>query len=267
VDLLKYPIEKLFHFIASIVPGFVALLIFEFSSPGSFDWFLDNDSLGYTTKVTLILVVAFVVGYSLSTFLNGLIGAIYGAIGARFPAKYQAPSTIEVAPWRDRRWRTVLKKHLGSQAPNDTILMSKDSFESRRKMFEVVVEPLRSMKISELELEKLSVEIDDGKWAEWYDHYHQQIATEVRNDLVALMRNDLNFNLEVTGVYLLVSAAIVPGLKHWWYFAFAIGWILIGIAQSLAGWQRYRNKWMTLTDQIRYLSDTAPPDSAKGASA
>jgi hypothetical protein len=228
---------------------------------------LDSDSLGYKTKISLTLVVAFIVGYSVSTFLNSFLSGIYGAIGARVALKYEAPHSVAVAPWRDRRWRAVLKKHLGAQAPNDSILMSKESFESRRKMLESMMEPLRSMKINELELEKLNLEIDDGKWAEWYDLYHQQIATEIRNDFVAYVRNDLNFNLEATGVYLLLSSTLVPALRNWRCFTFSIGWLVIGVAQSFAGWQRYGNKWMTLTDQIRYLSDSAPADSAKGASA
>src|ERR1700722_18902833 len=38
-DLTKYPIEKLLFFVAGIIPGMAALLIFDSAAPGSFAWF------------------------------------------------------------------------------------------------------------------------------------------------------------------------------------------------------------------------------------
>jgi hypothetical protein len=56
MDPFKYPIEHLFDFVAGVIPGFTALISF----------------LGYKTKLFLILVVAFVIGNNMTTFLRAL---------------------------------------------------------------------------------------------------------------------------------------------------------------------------------------------------
>src|SRR5438128_12681635 len=101
MDLSKYPLDKLASFIAAIIPGFAALLIFNLAAPGSFMWFFGLGSLGYNTKLTLILIAAFVIGISLTTLLNGLLGGAGGVLGGM---TYKHPSQYDVAPWRDPQW-------------------------------------------------------------------------------------------------------------------------------------------------------------------
>src|ERR1019366_7110704 len=111
MDFSKYPLEKLFYFLAGVIPGFVALFIFQLAVPGSFGWFFNLGFLGYRTKLSLILLAAFVVGNTLTTFLSGFLrfigGAYFGGIVALRP--YRPPRSYVVAPWRDPKWRTVLK--------------------------------------------------------------------------------------------------------------------------------------------------------------
>src|SRR5258707_589380 len=66
MNLSKYPLEKVFFFLAGIIPGFVALLIFQLAAPGTFGWFFTLGFLGYKTKLGLILLSAFIIGNSLT---------------------------------------------------------------------------------------------------------------------------------------------------------------------------------------------------------
>lgn len=81
MDLPKFPFEKIFYFAAGIIPGFVALLIYQLGVPGSFVWFFTLGFLGYRTKLSLILLAGFIIGNSMTTFLNSLLGAAGGAYG------------------------------------------------------------------------------------------------------------------------------------------------------------------------------------------
>ncbi len=95
MDLSKYPLEKLLYFVAGVIPGFVALLIFHVAAPGSFGWFFSLGFLGYRTKVALVVLTAFVVGNSMTRFLSGFLGAIGGAIGGA--VGYKPPQSLEIA--------------------------------------------------------------------------------------------------------------------------------------------------------------------------
>lgn len=123
MDFTKFPLEKLLFFVAGVIPGFVALLIFGLAHPAAFNWFFVLGFLGYKTKLCLILLVAFVVGNSLTTFLERFLAAIGGAIGGAAASRpYQAPYSCNVAPWRDPSWRAILKKHFGAEARRTPML-------------------------------------------------------------------------------------------------------------------------------------------------
>ena len=251
MDFSKYPLERFFYFIAGIIPGLVALLI---SAPGSVRWFLGLTFLGYRTKLSLIALVAFVVGNSLTAFLTALLGSLGGAYGAVVGMRpYEAPSTYPIAPWRDPRWRSVLKKRLGAQTPNDTVLHSPELFSLKLRAVELIPEGQRAVALAELNLEKTRTEIDDSNWAQWYDHYRGIVYQPKNPDPVVQVRHGLGFNLETTSLYVLVSAVFVPSLRHWWCILPSCLWILILIAQEYSGVKRFTNIWSTLSDQINYL--------------
>jgi hypothetical protein len=59
MDWSRYPLDKLVFFVAGIIPGSVALLVYQLAVPGSFNWFFALGFLGYRSKLTLIVLVAF----------------------------------------------------------------------------------------------------------------------------------------------------------------------------------------------------------------
>jgi hypothetical protein len=260
MDLSNYPIEKLVYFVAGIIPGFVALLIYWLAVPGAFGWFFTLGFLGYKTKLCLVLLVSFVVGNTLTTFLTGLLGAIGGLIGhleAQRP--YKSPPSYTLAPWRDRRWRVALKNHLGAEAPNDTLLMSEDLLKLRRQQVDNLPEPERPRAHAQLDSEKIATEIDDMNWERWYDHFHQIVISDQRKrDFQWHVHQGLMFNLETTGLYLFVSALFVPSVRHWWCVLPAGMWVLVLIAVQYSNLKNYRDKWSTLSEQTKYLLAQEP---------
>jgi hypothetical protein len=257
MDLTKYPLEKFFYFLAGVIPGFVALLIYRLAVPGAFAWFFALGFLGYRTKLSLILLAAFVIGNTLTTFLSALLGAIGGAYGGAIRAirPYVPPSSFQIAPWRDPRWRLVLKKRLGADAPNDTQFMTNDIYALRRKAINQMPSVEGLPAFVALDYERTTNHIEDSDWARWYDHYHERmISDEIGQDLTAYLRGSLNFNFETTALYVLVSATLIPSLRQWWYLTPAFGWLMLFIAYEYRGFLRATDKWQTLTDQIKYLS-------------
>lgn len=260
MDLSKYPLHELFQFIAAIVPGFAALLIYQAAHPAAFAWFFSLQLVGYKTALTLIVLAAFIVGYTITTFLVSLLGVIAGVIGGVAVVQSRPAHSFKVAPWRDRRWRDAAKKVLGADAPDDTLVIPQESFEFRRKLLESYRDKNKAAEdLVALEQEKLNSEIDDSKWKDVYEHFHEIILSQLPADEFTFhIRTGLNFNLEAAGLYVLVSAMIVPAVRHWWSIVPACVWVLLAIAENYMQIKNYLNKWSTLAAQIRYLSQKQP---------
>ncbi|HUN63935.1 MAG TPA: hypothetical protein VMU53_18190 [Candidatus Sulfotelmatobacter sp.] len=261
MDLSKYPLDKLIYFIAAILPGAVALFIFQLALPGSFGWAFNLGFLGYKTRVVLVVLICFVVGYTITTALSRLLGAVGGAVGAVY-VHLEKRDTPSVAPWRDARWRALVKTQLGANAPNDTHLMSETLFQMRAKMLGNLAEPQRQQSLIELQREKLATEIDDSSWQEWYDHYHEAVLLPSKRDFIWNVENGLNFNLQSASLYLLLSAIPVPAVRRWWYILPASIWVLLLLAEIYSQFTRFLDPWSTLSAQRRYLSTLVRSDKA-----
>lgn len=262
VDFSKYPLERIFYLLAGVIPGLTALLVFELAVPGSFAWLFSLSFLGYKVKLSLVVLVAFVIGVTMSILLNGLLYAIGATIAdATSKEPYKDPASYEIAPWRDPRWRFALKKRLGEQSPNDTVLLGEGVVKVRQDVIGLLPANEREEANRKLNLEKLSLEIDDGKWAQWYDFYHQAINKRYMQDFHWSVRRGLDINLEVAAIYILVSALFVSKLRHWWFIVPSVIWIVILVAEQRTDFTRYANKWSTLDAQVEYLSEGIGADT------
>jgi hypothetical protein len=258
-DLSEYPLEKLVLFAAGVLPGFVALLVFEQAAPGSFGWFFSLPFLGYRTKLSLIVLVAFVVGNTMSAFLSSLFRWVGWIIGYTLGHLFYKPSHFhDVAPWRDPTWRGLVKSRLGTQAPNDTRLMPQEIFDLRKKMLEGLPEEQRSSALFDLVNERMDAAMDDANWARWYEHYHQLLIQPDDRDVVWHVRNGLNFNLQTASLYVLISALVVPSIRHWWCILPACMWVLDLVGEFCWLVKQFSDKWSTLPEQIKYLSGGSP---------
>jgi len=167
---------------------------------------------------------------------------------------YKPAPSYDVAPWRDPRWRTLVKNRLGAQTPNDTLPMSQEIYDVRLKMIELRPVEQRQMAIADLQAERIASYMDDGKWEQWYDHYHQIVLQQRDPDVDPHVRTGLNFNLQTAALYVLISAIVVPRVRHWWCVLPACLWFLILLAEIYWAWKRFSDKWYTLSDQLKYLS-------------
>jgi hypothetical protein len=260
MDWSKYPLEKLVFFVAAVIPGFVVLLTYEFIRPGSVNWFFRPGFLGYKTEVALFIIVCFVVGFTVTMALQGLVGAAYGAyFNAKKPKPFKAPHSYPAAPWRDPRWRVALIKHLGPSAPSDTLPMTSELLEERKKFINSLVPPNdRPQRLLDLEVENFQYNQDDARWFQWYDHYHTLVLQPPERDLFYHVGWGLRINFESTAVFILISALVVPQYRHWWIIASAIFWISMFASEEYNALLRQKNQWSTLQQQIKYLSSTAP---------
>src|SRR5262249_41570943 len=102
--------------------------------------------------------------------------------------------------------------------------------------------------------ERFEREKEDKDWALWYDHYHKLVIQPDDQDVVVHVRHGINFNLETTALYVLVSLFFVPSLRHWWYIVPAGLWVVSLIGAEYWGWKQLTDKWATLNTQITYLS-------------
>ncbi len=257
MDLSKYPLERVFYLVAGVIPGFIALLIFYLSSPGSFAWFFSSLFLGYRTKIAIVVLAAFVIGNSLTTFLSGIMGACGGVVGtiqARKP--YKSSYTYDFAPWRDPRWRLLMRQRLGDQAPNDTRLITDHILDQHKQVIELLPENQRAEPLANLILAKSNAELDDMRWEQWYAQYHQQVTLQSGyQDFAWHVRSGLNYNLQAASVYVLVAAVFVPSLRHWWWILPACFWVVLMVAEALSGVRNLMDKWSSLSVQIQYLRE------------
>lgn len=254
VDLSKYPLDKLFYFVAGVIPGSLALAIFHSVRPVSFNWLFTLGALGDNAKLAVILVAAFIVGNSLTTFLSALLGGIGGVIGGIISIRPYRPSTsFRTAPWRDSRWRTALKRRLGDQAPGDTSLMPDNIFEGRRKLIERLPTIEQPAALYSLNSEKLQAEMNDLRWQQWYEHYHRIVLKPEDKDMIFHVHSGFNFNMETAALYYLFASVYVPALRHWWCTLPACAWVVLLIVEQYASVQHFTNEWSTLSAQIRYL--------------
>ena len=258
MDWSKYPIEKLVYFVAGIIPGFVVLMVFEVARPGSFNWFFQISSLGYKTKLILALLTCFILGYTLTIFVKALIGAGYHAYFQWRPQPYKPSMEYQTAPWRDPRWRLVLRKHLGKDTPNDTSFLGAEVLEYRRKWIESLPKNEQARASLELSSEKFRSDQDDRQWANWYDYYHGVLLQPPDRDLFYHVGYGLRINFEAAATYLLLSSIIVSQLRHWWIWLPAAFLVMLLVAEEASAFERHRNKWSTLSAQIKYLSYTEP---------
>ena len=260
----KYPIEKLVFFVASVIPGFTALIIFQVAAPGSFDWFFHVYFLGYRTKLAIIAFVAFAIGFTMTTLLRVFLGALGGVL--RTLRSPKPAHTLSIAPWRDPRWRAAVKVYLGTQAPPDTVLITNDLFQLKHKALDLQPEPMKSFAIAQLTTERITTELNDSYWSQWYGHFHRIVLEPGDRDFAHVWWG-LTTNFGTAGLYLILSSIVVPTVRQWWSLLPAVGWVIALFGQEYGIANRYINQWSTLSEQIKYLLQTQPLEKVRSSTA
>lgn len=264
LDLSKYPLEKLFAFAAAIIPGSVAIFIYEAAAPGALVHFLSLSVLGYKMKLALLLFAAFVIGLTImfsasNSFL--VLSSLVSAWNARRnkgiekpPSMQDAVGKAEInAPWRDPRWRVGLRKHLGNQSPNDTYPLFPQVYNQRLANIQQLPANQHQVEIAKLNFERAQLEIDDSKWFQWYSFYHQRIVHPDSYRFEERLRYGLSVNFLSTGLYGLLSMIWVSEIRHLWFFLLFCVWLVSPIYDFYLAGKKRNDWWRTLDDRIEYL--------------
>ena len=257
-DAFKYPVEKLVYFVAGVIPGGVALIIFERADKGAFQWFFGLGSLGYMTKLWLILLTAFLIGHTITTLLSALVNdlgfVLAEQIGSWMAESAKSSFEFEVGPWRSTEWRNAVRQRRGAAAPSDIPLMTIQMMEAKSQIANLLPPDQKSAEQMRILQERTDSILNDMEWHGIYSHYHQQLMEPDDKDVVLHIRGGLEFNFVAAALYVLASALVVRDVRHWWCIAPSLAWVLATLLSIVAKVRRSWNKWSTLQDQITYLS-------------
>ena len=166
MEIDKFPIDRTFRFVAGIIPGLMAILVYCIAHPAAYYLIAGAAGIGYKTKISLVLALAFVIGNSLTVFATATLGAIGGIIGVSSTVKW--PRVPETAPWRDPKWRKLAARYLGEHAPDDTQPLPDSQFNMKQTVIRGLPEVQQARALLDLAQRRMKLASDDSDWRQWY---------------------------------------------------------------------------------------------------
>ncbi len=143
-----------------------------------------------------------------------------------------------------------MQDQLGTKAPDDSQIMSDETFESRREIAGRLPDREREEALIELTKHQAKAIGDDLEWERWYEQYHATILRPHDQTIEMCHPEWIRIsNLQAAAAYILISALFVPSVRHWWWLAPASAWCVITIVEGYSLLQRFFNKWSTYSDQ------------------
>jgi hypothetical protein len=249
LEILKTALERLFLFIASLIPGAAGLFLFTLGYPDLAASFWHAGYLEYKTKVAIVIVSAFVLGWTIAITL-GTVGLIVGSIIGSF-SNTPEPS---LKPWRNPNWRGLLTSYLGKAAPENIPLVPEELTEARLKIAQTLTEPERTQQIIEAYSEKARAEFSDLQWAGWWHELHPRTLFG-QLDPLAVMSNQLSASFHSASIVILCGTFFFPTLRHWWVFVLCLSWLVHLLLQAVGLILRIRDPWSSFSPQMKYLQD------------
>lgn len=200
--------------------------------------------------------IAFIIGNSLSTFLNAVMSAIGGALAAVDLAKTPPwPNVPETAPWRDPKWRRLATAHFRGHAPADTLPMNDALFKLELERLPFLPEEQRGQALLDLNQRRIKLAADDLDWKNWYQQLDRLINAGAPRSFEVYLAEGMRINLEVTALYLLLATFFVPAIRHWFVFCFCFLWLLLLFAEVYTAMRRTNDPWRTWSSQMDFLTD------------
>jgi len=260
-DLDKVPFAKAFPFLASVLPGFSLLYLYEVAHTGTAAWFFSLTVLGYKSKVALFLFAAFVLGYSLNKFLAAAFGAVGGAWGATkgLPVFDKHPYELSIAPWRDKRWRSAYARRFGEELPQDLLLLPKPLTDrllqevSNLRNDDELSGVLRSNAQEMLNAALLAVE-NDKEWRSRYLALHIEEIIKRGKEFEDEVGAGLDSNLTIASLVVMVGWIAFPQSRILWLLSLASCWFVLSLLATAAKVIRLFDPWSTLKAQIDSLN-------------
>jgi len=256
----KIPFVKSFPFLASILPGSALFYLFEIGHPGTLGWFLSISFLGYKSRLFLLSLVFFLLGYSFNKFLAAFFGSFGWVLGrtTKLPLWDRHPYDFETAPWRDQRWRTAYAKRFAIDAPLDSALTPEGLDEqmilaiSRLQPGEQPSPEQQAYPMKVL-LEAVNRIGNDQEWKSRYLQLHVAEITKREMGFVAEIGAGLDSNLVITSLILIVSSWFVPQVRLWWIVLPAYLWFAESLLVTAQKTIRFFDASSTLQAQYQSL--------------
>ena len=264
IDFGKFPFEKAVHLLAKVLPGFALLFVYDAKNPGALASILSLPYLGYATRIWLLILVCFILGYTLSSVLRTIVGGLAGTIGALWGSlsKARHPYEFQVAPWRDPKWRAAYISRFGSDAPeNLTLILPRDSAELLRLSQHLPPNLADQQELAEqLTLQVnagLNAAIDaiqnDDHWRMRYKSLAFKVLFQQPLEPIEEVIGRLDSDFSVASAVLLVGALLSTHLRAWWLMLPAIGWLIVSVLRFCAKAYQIFAPWSTLNAQIEML--------------
>ena len=203
-------------------------------------------SLGYQTKVFIIILCSFVAGWTISSAFGGFNGAIGGVCGALLKAKEP-----DVKPWDSINWRALLAAYLGVAAPKDIKPISGEIFAMQLKYAEDLQEPQKSQQIYTFSSAKMAADINSSEWHQWW--IQLQLPSLLDYSPIVSMSVTLAANFQAASLLLLCAMPFTPVLRQWWLIAACIFWFSVYIAEMYAIWRQMLDPWQSFPKELEYL--------------
>jgi hypothetical protein len=265
LDFDKIPFEKAFHFLAKMLPGFTVIWIYDNANPGTLMWFQSIQTLGYATKLALLLLSSFLIGHIIATATAALLGAVGGIVGStnRFCFRDRHPYEDDIAPWRNSEWRAAYRTRNGSVAPEDMKLVPKHVAESLFGNLPLpanVVDNHFAAQAEETYNSFLKMTaayesvINDREWKRIYQQLHWDSILNKRMEFIEEITVGLDSNLALSSMLILAFALFLPKLRLWWLVALSavcVGTSLIRFASKA---YPFVDLWSSLRPQIDSLN-------------
>lgn len=255
MDWARVPLERLFGFLAALVPGCATLLLFAIHEPDLLWRFWALAALGYQTKITVVLLCCFLSGWTIISAFQGLNGAIGGVLGGVM--KIPEPT---VKPWENANWRALMAAYLGNAAPKDIQPIAESTFEWQLLHAEQFPEPEKRK--LEARSAKLAADMNNGEWRQWWDHLKYRAIMD--HGPIASMSLTLGANFEAATLILLCSLPFTPSLRRWWLITGCVFWMLAYLAEGYSIISQLRDPWRCFYSEMEYLHKRVAKQESQG---
>lgn len=251
MEALRTIIDRLFIFVATLVPGGAAFLLLTLAYPNLLARFW-NLGLDTQTKIGAASALAFILGWSIVVPFGHLLGAIGGFISS-FLGSMESRK-LDVMPWRSVGWRSLLTSYLKGAAPENIQPVPDEVFQAQLAIIDRMSEPYRTSRMVEAYVEKGKADLNDLEWRAWWHDLHYQITLNP-GDPVTAMAQQLTHSFQAASVVILFGTLFFPVLRHWWVFVLCFSWLLELILYAAGLYLSLRNPWSSSLKQMKYLQD------------
>jgi hypothetical protein len=226
----KISFSKRFGLICCIVPGLTVCFVIGAASPRLLHSFENAGFFGYNSKLALLVVVAFSVGFPIQAFLQSLqrrliLFPMVSASGKRRRElrereALQEPDPLqkELLPWESPLWQSLVKQLIPIELPGDG--SSEDSKKICKELWEA---------------------LDQFRYSEWEILESSPLRT------IAL-------SISSAATILLLGSLFVPALRwSWWSIPLQVSWVILLWQPPYIALRNRESMYIRQQEQLRYL--------------